>query len=69
MFQISSRQGAHEILVASMAKWEVLIVLERECLDLGEAIENLSEKQELLANLMEGKRSLQKVARRRSSRS
>ena len=36
LFQIFSRQGANEIVVASMARWEehlrMLIVLERECL-------------------------------------
>ena len=66
MFQIFSRQGAQEILVASMARREehltVLMILERECLDLSETIEQLSEKQELLATLMDGKMSLQKVA-------
>ena len=38
----------------------MLTVLERKCLDLSEAIEQLSEKQELLATLMESKKSLQK---------
>ena len=38
------------------------MILERECLDLSEAIEQLSEKQKLLATLMEGKMRLQKVA-------
>ena len=38
------------------------VVLERECLDLSVAIEQLSEKQELLATLMEGKMRLQRVA-------
>ena len=49
---------------ASVARWEehlrMLTVLERKCLDLSEAIEQLSEKQELLATLMESKKSLQK---------
>ena len=67
MFQIFSRQGAREILVANMARWEehlaVLMIRERESLDLSEAIKQLSEKQELLAVLMEGKMSLQKIAR------
>ena len=40
----------------------MLKVLERECLDLSETIEHLSEKQELLATLKEGKMSLQTVA-------
>ena len=40
----------------------MLIVLERECLELNEAVQNLCEKQELLATLMEGKMSMQKVA-------
>ena len=55
LFQIFSRQGAKEILVASMARWEehltMLMILERECSDLSEAILQLSEKQELLATL------------------
>ena len=39
----------------------MLTVLERKCLDLSEAIEQLSEKQELLATFFfESKRSLQK---------
>ena len=54
------------MLVASVARWEehlrMLIVLERECLELKEEIEHMSEKQELLATLMEGKMSVQKVA-------
>ena len=40
----------------------MLVVLERKCLELREEIEHLSEKQELLATLMEGKMSMQKVA-------
>ena len=40
----------------------MLIVLERECLELKEEIEHLSEKQKLLATLMEGKMRMQKVA-------
>ena len=40
----------------------MLIVPERECLDLSEAIEQMSEKQELLAALMEGKMRLQQAA-------
>ena len=62
----SGDKGAKEILVASVARWEehlrMLTVLERECLDLSEAIEHLSEKQELLAIMMESKRCLQKDA-------
>ena len=61
LFQIFSRQGANEILVASIARWEehlrTLVVLERE-----EEIEHLNEKQEVLASLMEGKMNMQKVA-------
>ena len=40
----------------------MLTVLERECLDLSDAIENVSEKQELLATLMESKKNLEKDA-------
>ena len=66
LFQIFSRQGANEIPVASMARWEehlvMLVVLERECLALSQKGEHLNEKQEVLAILMEGKLSMQKVA-------
>ena len=66
LFQIFSRQGANEILVASVSRWEGAVehadcVLERECLELREEIEHLSEKQEVLATLMEGKMGLQKA--------
>ena len=44
-----SRQGATKIMITSVARWEehlrMLEVLKRECLDLTEAIENLSEKE------------------------
>ena len=39
----------------------MLIVLERECLELMEEIELLSEKQEVLVTPMEGKMSMQKL--------
>ena len=42
MFQIFSRQGGKENLIASVARWEehlrMLMVLEWECLDLSKAI-------------------------------
>ena len=64
LFQIF-RQGTN-VLIASMARWEEhsrgLVVLERHCLALREEVVHLSEKQEVLATLMEGKMSLQKVA-------
>ena len=41
------------------------VVLARECLDVSEAIQNLSEKQELMAALMESKKRLQKDASER----
>ena len=66
MFQVLSRQGAKEIMIASVARWEehlrILTVLDRECLDLSEASENLSERRDLLATLMESKKCLQKDA-------
>ena len=47
LFQIFSRQGANEIQVASVARWEehlrMLTVLDRKCLDLSEMLEQLSE--------------------------
>ena len=65
LFQIFSRQEAKYILVASVARCEehlrMLTVLERRWLDLSEAVEQLSGKQELLATLMESKKSLQKT--------
>ena len=58
LFQIF-RQGANEIPVASVARWEeplrMLVVLERECLALREEVEHLNKKQEVLTILMEGK--------------
>ena len=64
MFQIFSRQGANEILVASMARGEedlrMLVVLERDCLALREEVGHLNEKQGVLTVLMEGKMSMQK---------
>ena len=50
LFQIF-RQGANEVLIASMARWEEhlkrLVVLERHCLALREGVEHLSERQEI----------------------
>ena len=40
----------------------MLVVLERQCLELREEIGHLTEKQEVLAILMEGKMNMQKVA-------
>ena len=49
-----------------MARWEEqlkgLVVLERHCLTLREEVEHLSEGQEVLADLMEGKMNMQKTA-------
>ena len=43
LIQIFSRQGAKELLVASVARWEehlrMLMVLERRCLELSDAVE------------------------------
>ena len=64
LFQIF-RQGATEVLIASMARCEdhlkMMVVLERECLALKEKVEHLNGRQEVLATLMEGKMSVQKV--------
>ena len=66
LFQIL-RQGANEVLIASMARREEqlkrLIVLERHCLALREEVEYLSESKEVLAVLMEGKMNMQKTAK------
>ena len=72
----SADKEQKEILVASVARWEHLrrlIVQERKCMDFGEAIEQFSEKQEMLATDGEqgvsAKKMLQKGFRSRSSRS
>ena len=48
MFQIFSRQGAKEIMVSSVARWEehlrMLTVLKRQSLDLSDVIANLSSR-------------------------
>ena len=54
LFQIF-RQGAHEVLIASMARWEEHLkglVLERHCLALRDEVEHLNERQEVLAIVM-----------------
>ena len=60
------RQGANEVLIASMARWEehlrCLVVLERHCLALREEVEHSNERQEVLTILTEGKMNMQKVA-------
>ena len=60
------RQGASEVLIASMARWEEqlkgLVVLERHCLALREEVEHLGERQTVLAVVMEGKMNMQKTA-------
>ena len=52
LFHTFSRQGASEILVVSVARWEehqrVLIMLEQKSQELCQAIEQKSERQELL---------------------
>ena len=76
LFQIF-RQGENEVLIAGKARWDAqlkgLIELERRCLTLREEVEHLSERQEVLADLMVSKEDMQKTApekyRRRSSRS
>ena len=66
LFQTFSRQAADEIPISSVARFEehlrMLIVLERECLELREEIEHLTEKQEVLASVMVGKMSMQIVS-------
>ena len=67
------RQGAIEVPIAILARWEEhvkgLVVLERHCLVLREEVEHLSERQGVLAFLMEGRTENQKTFRGRSSRS
>ena len=50
LFQIF-RQGANEVLIASMARWRehlrMLVVLERQCLALREEVELLNEREEV----------------------
>ena len=52
LFQIC-RQGANEVFIASMARWEEqlkeLVVLEKHCMALREEVEHLNVKHEVLA--------------------
>ena len=65
MFQIF-RQGENEVFIASKARWDEqlkgLIELERRCLTLREEVEHLSERQEVLTDVMESKMNMQKTA-------
>ena len=60
------RQGADEVLIARMARWNellrMLVVLERQCLTLREEVEHLYERQEVLADLMERKEQIAEVS-------
>ena len=66
LFHASNQQGANEALVASVARWDeherMLIILEQKCQELCRAIEQKSERQELLAAQMERTKTLQKDA-------
>ena len=65
LFQVF-RQGENEVLIASKARWDEqlkgLIMLERRCLTLKEEVEHLSERQEVLTDLMESNINMQKTA-------
>ena len=65
------RQGANEVLISGMARGEEqlqgLVVLERHCLAIREELEHLSERQEFLAVLMEGKMNMQKEQKTKGS--
>ena len=59
-------QGENEVLIASKARWDEqlqgLIELERRFLTLRQEVEHLSERQEVLADLMVSMKDMQKVA-------
>ena len=59
LFQIFSRQGAKEILVDSVARWEahlrMLIVLERRSLELEETVEQLIEREARIVGYSDGR--------------
>ena len=57
-----SRSSADKVQTRSQSPVWRDTVTERECLELNQEIEHSSEKQEVLATLMEGKMSMQKVA-------
>ena len=65
LFQIF-RHGANEVLIACKVRWDEqlkgLTELERRCLALRVEVEHLSERQEVLAVLTEGKMNMQKTA-------
>ena len=65
LFQIF-RQEENEVYIASLARWDTqlkgLVELERRCQDLMQEVELLSERQEVLAGLVEDKSRLQSKA-------
>ena len=60
LFHTFSRQGGHELWVASAARWDeherVLTTHEQKCQELSQAIEQIGERQELLVAMMERKK-------------
>ena len=64
------RPGEKEVVIVGVARWEKqlkgLVVLERHCLALREEVKHLSERQEVLAVLMEGKKNMQMPGAERS---
>ena len=65
LFQIF-RQEENEMYIASLARWDTqlkgLVELERRCQELMQEVELLSERQEVLAGLVEDKSWLQSKA-------
>ena len=56
LFKAFSQRGARGILVARVARWEV-IYLEQKCQELGQMVEHTGEKQDVLAALWKAKRA------------
>ena len=62
LFRTFSQKGTSDFWVASVERWDeherMLVIHEQRCLELCQAIEQMSERQELLAAVMERKKAL-----------
>ena len=66
LFHTFSQQGRSELWLASAARWDeherMLLLHERKCQVLCQAIEHMGEKQEMLMAMMERKKIMQREA-------
>ena len=66
LFHTLSQKGTSDFLVATVARWDeherLLVIQEKKCQDLCQAVEQMSERQELLVAMMERKKIMQREA-------